>query len=170
MPPRRRSTRTPHTVWSFLGEFLVACPSCAKRAVARAPVEARPPRLTCARCGLSRDWVPTATGVLFSRPAARWPQGQFALGDAADPYFHLPLWLQVPCAGNVLWAFNARHLAFLRDYVSATDRRTLREDPRAPRNRLLTSRLPRWMKLARNRVAVLRGIGRLEKKLTAEGA
>jgi hypothetical protein len=30
-----------------------------------------------------------------------------------DNCFGLPLWLQTPCAGHTLWAFNARHLAYL---------------------------------------------------------
>ena len=29
-----------------------------------------------------------------------------------DNCFGLPLWLQTPYAGHVLWAFNARHLAY----------------------------------------------------------
>ena len=80
----------------------------------RAAAASRPPRLSCTTCGLSRDWEPGSPGVLFSRPASTWPEGQYALGDAADPYFHLPLWLQIPCAKNVLWAFNAHHLVFIQ--------------------------------------------------------
>jgi hypothetical protein len=38
-------------------------------------------------------------------------------------------------------------------------------DPRDPRNTLLASRLPRWLKLAANRDAVLRAIAKLERKI-----
>src|SRR5687767_12522601 len=125
MAPKKRAVRWPVTVWDFLDRFLVVCPSCSRQAIVRAAAKDRPPRLTCTNCGLSRVWDAGTPGVLFSRPASSWPKGQYALGDAADPYFHLPLWLQTPCAKNVLWAFNAHHLVFMRDYVSATDRRTV---------------------------------------------
>ena len=169
--PRRKrvAAAAPVTVWDFVDEFLVVCPACSERAVVTAAAAARPPRIACARCGLSRDWTSSRRGVLTSARASTWPAGQYAIGDSADPYFHLPLWLQAPCAGRVLWAFNARHLAFLRDYVAATDRRTVGATPRDPKNALLASRLPRWVKLATNRSAVLRTIARLEDKLGAQG-
>jgi hypothetical protein len=77
----------------------------------------------------------------------------------------LPLWLQAPCCGHVLWAYNARHLQFIRDYV----RSGLRERRRSPKtgwsNRRLASRLPQWMVLARNREATLKAIIKLDVKL-----
>ena len=167
MGARKRAVPGPVTVWDFVDEFLVVCPSCSERAVVTTAAASRPPRLACTRCGLSRDWKSDRRGVLTSGRASTWPTGQYAIGDSADPYFHLPLWLQAPCATRVLWAFNARHLAFLRDYVSATDRRTVGATPRGPRNALLASRLPRWLKLAKNRSTVLQAITRLEGKLDA---
>ncbi len=89
---------------------------------------------------------------------AHWEAEPF--GALHDPWFGFSLWLQTSCAGHVLWAYNGRHLAFLRDYVAAD----LRE--RVPNaNSSLASRLPRWIKAAKHRDAVGRGIARLEKKL-----
>jgi hypothetical protein len=85
----------------------------------------------------------------------------YALGDAADPYFHLPLWLRGQCGSELLWAYNERHLTFIEEYVRAENRRRAPTLPGGPRNALLESRLPRWMKLARNRGAVLAAIARL---------
>jgi|SRR5688572_22075913 len=80
-----------------------------------------------------------------------------AVGEPNDPWFGLPLWLQTRCAGEVLWAFNARHLSLLKSYAGAS----LRE--RKPKvNRSLASRLPTWIKEANHREAVLRGVSRLE--------
>lgn len=77
-----------------------------------------------------------------------------------DPHFGFRLWLQVRCAGRVLWAYNAEHLAFLRDYVGAS----IRE--RTPNtNGSLASRLPTWIKRAANRPAILRAIKRMETRL-----
>jgi hypothetical protein len=39
--------------------------------------------------------------------------------EARDPYFGLPLSLQTPCVGNILWAWNEAHRTFLENYVAA---------------------------------------------------
>lgn len=63
------------------------------------------------------------------------------MGAPLDPYFHLPLWLQVNCLGKTLWAYNERHLDELDRYV----RVLVRE--RTPNvNRSVASRLPAWIK------------------------
>lgn len=62
----------------------------------------------------------------------------------------------------MLWAYNSDHLAFLRGYVEAD----LRErEPNA--NASLASRLPKWLKSAKNRESVLRAVKRLETKLVS---
>ena len=153
------------TLFDFVDEFLVVCPRCAACAVVRPASGDRPPRLTCADCGLTREWCSAERGVLTSPDASRWPDRQYALGAAADAYFHEPLWLATPCRGHTLWAYNARHLAFLRAYVEATDRRAKARVDTDPRNSTLASRLPRWIKLAKNRATVLAAIATLEEKL-----
>ncbi|MEQ1702091.1 MAG: hypothetical protein ABMA25_18425 [Ilumatobacteraceae bacterium] len=74
-------------------------------------------------------------------------------GAALEPSFGLDLLLQTPCAGEVLWAYNVRHLDFLAEFVGAAHRRYTHV-----RNGSLPSRLPRWMKLATNRATVLKSI------------
>jgi hypothetical protein len=142
----------------FGGECLVACPRCAERALVRVRgrEHAPPVVLTCARCGHSQGWAPSRPGVVHAGDPARFP-GHVAYGGPVDPYFHLPLWLQAPCCGERLWAFNAAHLEWLEGYVGAA----LRE--RAPgehgwSNRSMASRLPQWMKAAGNRDEILRCI------------
>jgi len=150
------------TIDDFLDEFLVACPRCGRQAVVRPSAGAVPPRLTCTSCGVAREWHSEAKGVLVSHASRTWPEGQFAIGDGADPYFHLPLWLRADCGGNLLWAFNPRHLRAIRDYVAAADRSLPPGPAGGPVNTTLASRLPRWMKLARNRALVLHTIEQIE--------
>ncbi len=101
--------------------------------------------LSCPGCGAE------------NRAAVRW-RGDPSPG-AYDPFFGLPLRLQVACVGEVLWAYNQRHVEFLRAFVEAK----LRE--RAPNaNRSLASRLPAWLKAASNREAVLRGLSELARR------
>jgi hypothetical protein len=76
------------------------------------------------------------------------------------------VWLQQPCCGEVLWAYNGPHLRFLAEYVGAE----LRErwpDTNEGWQPLggLGRWLPRWVLLAKNRKAVLRGIEALRERL-----
>lgn len=135
----------PITLQSFADEFWVVCPRCSHKARVQAATGSRPARLTCIDCGTSK-FLASAT---------------MSLGDAVDPYFRLPLWLQMPCASGVVWAFNERHLDYLFEYVSAENRHRPLRTPRAPRNSLLESRLPRWMKLAKNRAEIVAAIQKL---------
>jgi hypothetical protein len=69
--------------------------------------------------------------------------------------------LQAPFRGHILWVYNPRHLAFLRDFAAATLRQRA-----ANHNATLASCLPRWIKLAKNRDAVLAAVAELETKST----
>lgn len=71
-----------------------------------------------------------------------------------DWYFHLPLWLQTPCCGEVLWAFNPARLGFIEEFVRAEIRGSRG-------NETLASRLPGWIKSGSNREVVLRCVGKL---------
>ena len=101
-----------------------------------------PRRLVCAQCGYVKDW-----------------DGQeIPMYDPHDWYFRQPLWLQIACCGEVLWALNKEHLDFLEEFISAG----LRE---AYPNGTMASRLPEWMKSAKNREAVLKCIRKLRAML-----
>ena len=127
------------------------CGGCGRQ-VSRAP-KRRPgsPRrrdtlLTCPGCGHR-----TRVSLRVERAECREP---------VDPYFGLALWLQVSCCGEVLWAVNEAHLTFLANYVGARLR------ARKPNiNRSTVSRLPTWLKRAKNRVAVLGCIEHLRRTL-----
>ena len=110
------------------------------------PPARRTTSVACAGCGARTEervqWVP------LHAPEPR------------EPHFGLDLWLQTPCRGHTLWAYNERHLAFLERYVGATLRK------RRPHvNRSLASRLPRWMLLADRRDDVMECLGRLRAML-----
>jgi hypothetical protein len=132
------------TLRDFLDEFWVVCPSCRWRAIVRRTTGAQ---LTCSECG----HIETLTSVR-----------QMRFGDAVDSYFLQPLWLQTDCCGEVLWAYNPRHLRFLRDFVAEKLR-----DVGPPGRRNLGNKLPKWMLLAKNREEVLKGISRLEQAVVA---
>ncbi|MEV6241137.1 TFIIB-type zinc ribbon-containing protein [Lentzea sp. NPDC051838] len=119
---------------------LVKCPSCTAQAVVTSA------RLVCPACAHTHAYQRTWC----------WD----------DQRFVPDLWLQTPCAGHTLWALNPEHLDLLESYVSAT----LREDPLPTVVRRMTtlSKLPAWLKSAKNRDEVLRAIRRL--RATVRGA
>lgn len=139
-------------IYEFIDEFLVECPKCASLAkvVLINPSNKiqlfTPRRLVCLNCS-----------------HIEMSDGKKTIGGAAiDWYFGRPLWLQISCCGNTLWAYNERHLELLESYVSAK----LRE--RKPKViRSVASRLPTWIKLAKNRDEILKAIGKLKRKAEA---
>jgi DNA-directed RNA polymerase subunit RPC12/RpoP len=80
--------------------------------------------------------------------------------QATDPYFGLPLWLQVPFDEHILWAYNFEHLTYLKEYVGAK----LREAASGGKYSLAW-KLPNFIKVAKNRDKILKAIGRLEKRI-----
>ena len=97
-------------------------------------------RIICTNCGRLKDLCTNG----------------LAYGNPTDWYFDLPLWFQTSCCGKTLWAYNRPHLAYLKRYIEAD----LRDECPSP-NTGLARYLPQWMKSAKNRDEVLRGIEKL---------
>jgi len=158
-----RAPKEPVTLWSFIGECRIVCRKCAKEALVRHDPERDVARLTCGECAHVREWQGPCGSYRHGFVPGENLEGSLVLGAPIDPFFHCDVWLRVRCCGELLWAYNNDHLAFLKAYVAAP----LRERARDPdhnegtRNRLLESRLPKWMIAAKNREAVLAGISKL---------
>jgi hypothetical protein len=143
------------TVYELGDQFLVQCPRCRRCASVVRFGEERSDfyglfsgrRLTCDHCAYTQNWPHEG-------------KREVCLHGAFDWYFDLPLWLQTPCRGYVLFAYNAAHLDFLEEFVAADLREVARHC-----NQSLASRLPRWMQARRSREDVLQGIARLRARL-----
>ncbi|MFF8848208.1 hypothetical protein ACF08N_37010 [Streptomyces sp. NPDC015127] len=161
MPPLSRFRDPRHTNYRFVDTVLVRCPKCAEVAHvvpgvclasdASRPSVSAPRRLICRNCGLTRE---SGDGPGFFT----------GNGQACDPYFQVPLWLQLETRHGWLWAYNLEHLELIRQFVQAP----LRE--RAPwhdrgRKMTLIARLPAWIKRAKNRAEVLRAVERIRSSL-----
>lgn len=156
----KRFKETGQTLYHFSYLFLVHCPRCDKCAevvlkdkdvaLLEGTVPYRdsylfaPRRLVCNQCGYVKDWE----------------GNKVVSNDSKDWYFRQPLWLQIACCGELLWALNEGHLNYLEEYVEAT----LRE---AYPGGTMASRLPDWMKSAKNREDVLKCIRKLSGMLPA---
>jgi hypothetical protein len=115
-------------------------------------------RLACGHCGHTR------TGPRPRLYEKYWPSMSLETYDAGVPPFGARLWLEAECCGgHTLWALNREHLDYLADYVAETQRE--REFPSPSGNRQLAYKLPKWMKLAKNREEILRVVARLRATL-----
>jgi hypothetical protein len=142
---------------AFVLQVEVECPFCQTAALVQSdhyppsPEKEKEPRFTCTHCGHSQ---------LLSEKNGNQKNLVYIMGEPVDPYFHLPVWLQIRCGEEQLWAYNHEHLALLEKHIKSG----LRERKNVPvKNNSIGSRLPRWMTAAKNREAVLKGIHLLQK-------
>jgi hypothetical protein len=160
-PMKGRYIDDGHRLYAYADLLYVECPGCGERAVVvprpglpdlryHSELLYRPRRLSCTGCGTTREWTAERRGNALVG---------VQLGGPGDPFFGLPLWLQTPCRGRVLWAYNERHLDTLEAYVAAG----LRERAAWPTMSML-ARLPAWIKAAGNRDDVLKAIKRLREQ------
>ena len=159
--------KNPVYIWNFGDEFLVVCPKCKKCAevISSYQNEKINARLVCAHCGNVKDWKIKSSGILYAQNKALFREGEISIGDSVDWYFHEPLWLQARCCGNTLWAYNKKHLEWLRDFVSAKLRERIYDEEHGWSNRALASRLPKWISSAQNREEILSTIANLITKI-----
>lgn len=147
-----------------LDEILVECPACKRCAVTREHALPEPAksgrmiansegRLVCLHCSHNE------------RRAAfvRYTNG------ACDTVFRLPVWLHTRCCGRTLWAYNGRHLDAIEAFIQSGLRERRRDPKLGWRNKAWTSRMPAWMRIAKNRDEVLRCIARLRKEKLPPG-
>lgn len=178
---------SPKNRWRSNGE--VPTLSCAKCGLSRrdalvfvagrtrlARVTRRSPR--CDRCGRALTHASRKAsmrhGTIFSVASTCAGCGHVSylpasprrhdLRDGYDPYFGLPLFLSQSVGAELVWAWNARHLDLLGDWLGAT----LRERSIWPYHWSMMSRLPRWMKLAGNRSKVLHALTKLRDQAVLE--
>ncbi len=106
-----------------------------------------PRKLSCLPCSYTQIW-----------------RGNVLRKGSDDWYFGYPLWLQTPCCDKILWALNEEHVSFLEQYVTAKQRTKFYAEG-CIRNGTMASRLPNWIKSAKNRREVLKGLARLRSLL-----
>jgi len=117
----KKQKRDDCTLEDFLNEFLIRCPHCAQPARVyrtKHTAAATVVKLNCSSCGTGKIWQEKRRAKRLT--AEEENRFQFAgeqgviIGQPVDAYFHEALWLQIPFAGNVLWAYNAAHLRHLQ--------------------------------------------------------
>lgn len=151
------------TIMEFGGRFYVVCPQCSRCAIVQSRDSGRVV-LTCRFCGCVREDSKRRSSIVFAGSVEVYDDHSIGIGAPVDWYFHIPFWLQTSCCGEVLWAYNEEHLAFLEAFVAAKQRTSVCNE-HGWSNQSLMNRLPLWVKQAKNRDEVLRGLVRLREKL-----
>lgn len=137
----------------FIDRLLVDCPACGGKAVVTPTAPPAPGmsadtaarRLVCHDCAYTRDQEQTPMGR-FTRPS----MGQ-------------TLRLRAVTRHGELVAWNEDHLDYLEHYLAGRLRSETHEDG-GIRNRSIISRLPAWVKSAKNRDEVLKAIAKLRRE------
>jgi hypothetical protein len=136
-------------VSDFYQEVWVVCPTCDKKAVAKADYKGKCATLLCEYCGYNKC---ATTEIYFFGIKSH-------ATTAAHFYFRATLWLQHPFKSDVFWAYNGQHLNYLEEYIIAK----LREH-RDRKHFTLLEKLPKFYHEAKNRKALLAIIKLLRKK------
>jgi len=167
MVPKRTKDSYQKSVYDFIKDIYVVCPSCSGPAIIKTPdfsfgkKNEKEIKLICTKCGHNKRLEEKPDAVLHAS-AYKIITGKYTIiGGAIDPYFHLPLWLTIPCCNDILWAYNYEHLAFISQHVEAKLRERNTEEMA---NKSLGSRLPKWMVSKKNRETILKAITQLKNK------
>jgi hypothetical protein len=78
-----------------------------------------------------------------------------------------PLYLSATVGGEELWVYNVAHLDALAAWLGASLRERSGDDGLV--NKTMMSRLPRWMKSAKNRPKVIQALAKLRDTARREG-
>lgn len=142
-----------HWYGSMTAYVSVKCRECRHLITRRAEADPRFTTLmvTCEHCGDKCAYEAT----ISKHPIHN--------GLMCDPVFGLPLWLQKSFGDDLFWAYHTEHLQLIEQYVRAK----LRErniHHKGTRNSLMFSRLPEFIKSAKNREGILKLIHELQVK------
>lgn len=110
-----------------------------------------PITLNCSFCGESKDFFAKDDNVKVQRNAQ----------IDSDPFLNYPLYLREETDLGKIFAYHPEQLATLKAYIMAD----LRENTHYHKSYF--SRMPTWIKSAKNRDLVLKAIGKLEQKVFA---
>lgn len=99
----------------------------------------------CPHCSFKEEWEPKVKEVLQN--------SEVEDGLVREQYYNFPLWFQKEVNGNIFWAYNQDHIDYLERYIKAG----LRErNSKVNYNSSLVSRLPKFVKEAKNREKLLK--------------
>lgn len=83
------------------------------------------------------------------------------MNGPCDPFFEFDVWYRLETTYGLLWAYNLEHLEVIEGYIA--DRMRSRNGL-SYKNNSIASRLPQWVKEAKNRDYLIKQIKKFKLK------
>lgn len=150
----------------FIETIDVVCSKCHSKAIVLGGKPYQPIRdyeldvqFSCTNCGFSLKYEKTQPiSELKNSNGQTIKSNVVFLNSPIDPFFGFDVWYQVETKFGLLWAYNEEHLKVIENYIADK----LRSRNGLPyKNNSIGSRLPQWVKDAKNREYLLKQINTL---------
>lgn len=153
------------------GEFIdhidVICPKCKAQALVLGgqPYKAITEYETevcfsCASCGFALKYANTPKFTVNTNSKRQAVTSRMLIQNVpCDPFFGFDVWYQIETKHGLLWAYNQEHLTMIENYIADIHRT---RNVLLYKNNSIGSRLPQWIKNAKNRIYLLKIIATLK--------
>ncbi|BFM44670.1 hypothetical protein CFS9_33110 [Flavobacterium sp. CFS9] len=142
-------------VYQYIAYGKAHCNQCYEKYEFRSqPLKEKPNKYKtkCPHCNFQEEWKPKVEKVLKNSKKDN--------GLVREHYYNLPLWFQKEVGTAIFWAYNQQHIDYLGRYIEAE----LRErNNKGSGNGTVVSRLPKFVKEAKNREKLLKIIEKWKK-------
>ena len=133
----------------FLQEISIACPACKKHAFVLTPDYvfgySIQTRLQCFNCNHTEEKSMNHNLYFFNgRLKDKMNDQTQIVGIPIDPFFHQPLWFQMPYKEHVLWGYSREHLKDVLNALTSLLERNY-GTKRSLRTHLI-KHLPKWLR------------------------
>lgn len=145
----------------FITTVYVVCPKCKAKAVILGGQPYKNikdyednVRFSCTSCGYALKYANTPIFTVYTNSRGKNIKSRaLMLNSPCDPYFGFDVWYRIESKYGLLWAYNLEHLTVIENYIADT----LRNRNAVPyQNNSIGSRLPQWVKDAKNRMYLLK--------------
>jgi len=145
----------------FISTVYVVCPKCKEKALVLGGQPYKniqdyedEVRFSCTTCGYAIKYANTPKFTVDANSRGRNLTSRvLMLNSPCDPFFGFEVWYRIESKFGLLWAYNLEHLMVIENYIADT----LRIRHAVPyQNKSIGSRLPQWVKDAKNRMYLLK--------------
>ncbi|MFD1631466.1 hypothetical protein [Pseudopedobacter beijingensis] len=151
----------------FIDRVDVICPKCQSRALVTGgkphgsvAEQETHVKFTCVTCGYALFYKNTPSFAIYKNSSHTEKKLRpIFLNSPCDPFFAFNLWYKTDTTFGVIWAYNLKHLLIIEDYIADKLRERHNVDMQ---NNSIASRLPQWIKSAKNRSYLLKIIHKLK--------
>lgn len=151
----------------FIKNIDVFCPKCNAKAIVIGGQPYKNIReyeaqvqFSCTTCGFVIKYINTPKFTIYLNAKGQEIKTRVLIQNTAyDPYFGFDVWYQIETNYGLLWAYNIEHLIIIENYIADLQRNRNGLDYQ---NNSIGSRLPQWIKNAKNRSYLLKIIKKLK--------